>query len=1312
MTMINQKLICVDTKDIFSGKIDSGEISNSSIAFIKETGEIWTHGKYFGLSSTALEDYVTLDTNQTITGSKTISNLLINKPDENITPGSVFIRNSSDNKLRRISWSNFKDKLLYDIQSLSKVYDNNILWGKEHLSNAYSPVDAALVSFLRANRLACYNSDFIKTEKSTDNGVTWEDYEVLASVKSGIFTNGKFNISAPTPASVNNQLRITITRHNNIYCNFNKFIINYTSNGTSGGKVILEGAKISDPDNFITITTANMLGWSGWNVVQVSPKITFGGRDNHYGILRFTFSCTSVPSTERTFSILHISGIGEAYFVDNPYASDDTLGTLEYNGSVTFPSKITVESIVKSGGNASQLLRADGGVSTFNWTAKSTSPTYLWGGDSQYNYYIYKPSDLTVGKANQWATRRTITIGGKSNLVDGSTDITYTLDDIGAQKVLYDYVSGGEEYNTTTSGNLLNYCSEIGGWHFFDTKFFNHISSTAIRTQIAYGLYSDSIAMRRYNDSTWSEWKPVAFKDDIPDTSKFIVNYNKGGTDEYTTGYFKIHITSTNGWMLYFKVRLYQNYQYYDIDISGYNYLSIKQWLNPKAFLVSSSQQSIEVIFGKYADNDLWIAIPSDKWWGIGIFDVVNGYRQAQLDENLFEITHEEELTGTIQTTVTAYRSAKYDELSKYVTLSTSQSISGFKKFNSLEATSITAESIIKAGSSDNFILLGGGGQKALSELEYDIANYNTLGLIKPRKSYTAAATFSGNAVSSTSSPSISPITTTIGRYYAVEMDSNGVPFVNVPWSDTVTLNTDYKVSSGNTNVKIFLVGTTSQTSAAQNIGNVGYSNSSVFAYNGCLYSNGIKVKTITDNYIYSKDTRDEDGLPDVYKRGLSCDFKRRSLIEDKTSGYGVILTIKGWTEESGGLVYQLGFTPNGIRFRKSNETWTSWEEWKNLSMTGDFLPLSGGTLTGTLYTQYLYPRSSGVYNLGNSDHIWNFIHVKYVGTSENPVENIYAKTIRSFGHIYPYSSNSYDIGTTAFYYRDIYANGFKKKGSSDSYVLLGGGGHKALTELSTFNPKVQEFYSLVSPNPTNSDSYGIICDKTWGTTYFNFRSVFLIQGGFGSGILYIEMYGNNTNVYSANVQYSGSITKSMAGVQNINHYLKIYYNATNRNFRIYYNYYNNQAVRVSELYTVGSSLSIDDFSTPSSATNLPTSGYTEVHIDSLVESSMNITAPAFYESSDIKLKENVKPINNIDYSKLTNIDFKEFNFKKDPIKKYGVIAQDLEKVGLENLVKGEEGSKSVDYISLLILEVQRLRNEIENIKKQIPENTLNTKSS
>lgn len=65
----------------------------------------------------------------------------------------------------------------------------------------------------------------------------------------------------------------------------------------------------------------------------------------------------------------------------------------------------------------------------------------------------------------------------------------------------------------------------------------------------------------------------------------------------------------------------------------------------------------------------------------------------------------------------------------------------------------------------------------------YSTAKFNLSGLIKPSKSYTTTAKLTTPAASSTETPTISAITTTEGRYYAVEMDVNGIPFVNVPWS-------------------------------------------------------------------------------------------------------------------------------------------------------------------------------------------------------------------------------------------------------------------------------------------------------------------------------------------------------------------------------------------------------------------------------------------------------------------------------------------------------------------------------------------------
>lgn len=102
--------------------------------------------------------------------------------------------------------------------------------------------------------------------------------------------------------------------------------------------------------------------------------------------------------------------------------------------------------------------------------------------------------------------------------------------------------------------------------------------------------------------------------------------------------------------------------------------------------------------------------------------------------------------------------------------------------------------------------------------------------------------------------------------------------------------------------------------------------------------------------------------------------------------------------------------------------------------------------------------------------------------------------------------------------------------------------------------------------------------------------------------------------------------------------------------------------------------------------------------------SSGQVTATKVTQTSDERLKENINPITD-DLDKMSNISFKEFNYKSDKnkIKSYGVIAQDLEEVGLKNLVvEDANGYKSVDYTALLILEIQRLRNEIDILKSKL----------
>ena len=98
------------------------------------------------------------------------------------------------------------------------------------------------------------------------------------------------------------------------------------------------------------------------------------------------------------------------------------------------------------------------------------------------------------------------------------------------------------------------------------------------------------------------------------------------------------------------------------------------------------------------------------------------------------------------------------------------------------------------------------------------------------------------------------------------------------------------------------------------------------------------------------------------------------------------------------------------------------------------------------------------------------------------------------------------------------------------------------------------------------------------------------------------------------------------------------------------------------------------------------------------------ITASSAIYSSDKNLKENIKNINKYDIATVADVVFKSYKFIDDEThrERYGVIAQDLESVGLEHLViKGENGKKGVDYISFLILKIAQLEKEIEDLKKK-----------
>ena len=99
-----------------------------------------------------------------------------------------------------------------------------------------------------------------------------------------------------------------------------------------------------------------------------------------------------------------------------------------------------------------------------------------------------------------------------------------------------------------------------------------------------------------------------------------------------------------------------------------------------------------------------------------------------------------------------------------------------------------------------------------------------------------------------------------------------------------------------------------------------------------------------------------------------------------------------------------------------------------------------------------------------------------------------------------------------------------------------------------------------------------------------------------------------------------------------------------------------------------------------------------------------NVTAAAFYQSSDINKKHNIQDIDYENIFNVSRIGLKQFVFNEDTknLQKYGVIAQEVETY-FPNLVNtNDKGEKTVDYTSFLILRVKSLEQRINELERMI----------
>ena len=372
--------------------------------------------------------------------------------------------------------------------------------------------------------------------------------------------------------------------------------------------------------------------------------------------------------------------------------------------------------------------------------------------------------------------------------------------------------------------------------------------------------------------------------------------------------------------------------------------------------------------------------------------------------------------------------------------------------------------------------------------------------------------------------------------------------------------------------------------------------------------------------------------------------------------------------------------------------------------------------------TEYYLPHITTSTTTANKPLVsTNVAHVYTLGAECLPLSGGTMTGTINCKAIVPITDNGYSIGTSSKTLYEIHANFFKRRGSSNDYVLLGGGEHKLISDF------VQNYTAVVPGGSVgNNDSWTLILNNNYSTGWYNPCTMFYIRShNFGCGILCFYHYWDTSQTsgyYDNSVWFFGAEHSAYSGTmggtdRDINNFLKVYIDKDNDNLKIYYNRYNNQSIYIQELqfsqYQAGTlypkgQIRASHFITNGAVTDLPITSSTFVNIPIQttknhtedIKTTRSVYASAFYENSDIRLKENVHSIDQIDL--LKNVDLVQFNFKNDQNKKYGVIAQQLEQVGLQNLVYENNGNKAVDYISLLVLEIQRLRNEIGELKQEI----------
>ena len=199
-----------------------------------------------------------------------------------------------------------------------------------------------------------------------------------------------------------------------------------------------------------SVSYSDSTGSVHWNNVTNKPSSFTPSSHTHTWT-----SITDKIVAGNEFNIVNAGFKEDLWFNYLPINDRSKSATIDFyhlgNGHKGYASLIASGFII-NGGTSQQLLRADGGVATFNWTGQSGQPTWLWGGNSQHSYYVYNPSNFRVAYAASAGNADTLDGEHASNFVRAGNFESSDLNKLDT----YSFIKSAYSTNKDTSpkGNI------------------------------------------------------------------------------------------------------------------------------------------------------------------------------------------------------------------------------------------------------------------------------------------------------------------------------------------------------------------------------------------------------------------------------------------------------------------------------------------------------------------------------------------------------------------------------------------------------------------------------------------------------------------------------------------------------------------------------------------------------------------------------------------------------------------------------------------------------------------------------------------